>query len=187
MRIIEGSVDEIVEYQSRTGALSETVGVAAPDELPNGNEPTPARTVSTGSWSTEDEFYIKQFIYSRATEPETTARVLRYVNSVADLGTTIGPGVSERSEDGLTDYLMIHDDGPKYFGAVAYVKPGNGGLSLRLRPEHIEQYMTNDRVKKRDVAESQKYAINCPLTDDDAVDLAIKLTERALELVRAKE
>src|SRR4051794_28264463 len=187
MRIIEGNVDEIVEYQRRTGSLSETAGESVPDELPNGIEPTPARTVSTGSWSNEDEFYIKQFIYSRATDPETTARVLRYVNHVAELGTTIGPGESERSDDGLTDYLMIHDDGPKYFGAVAYVKPGNGGLSLRLRPEHVEEHLTNDRVKKRDVAESQKYAINCPLADDEAVDLAIKLTERALELVRTKE
>jgi hypothetical protein len=186
MKIIEGTVEEIVEYQSRTSGLPQLAAVGQ-DEVPNGNDPTAARTVSTGSWSPEDEFYIKQFIYGRATEAGTTARVLRYVNSVADLGTTVAPGVSERSYDGLTDYLMIHDDGPKYYGAVAYVKPGNGGLTLRLRPQHVEKHLAAGRVKKRDVVDSQRYAINCPLNDESAVDLAVELTQQALALVRAKE
>jgi hypothetical protein len=112
--------------------------------------------------------------------------VLKFIYRSADLGTIVESGASERSKDGLTDYLMVRDDGPRRFGAVAYVKPSNGGLTLRLRPEDVND-ITNERIKPRDVAASQKYAINCPLVDEAAIDLAIELTQRALELVRTKE
>ncbi len=41
------------------------------------------------------------------------------------------------TKDGLTDYLMIRDDGVRRYGAVAYVKPANGELTLRLTKEDV--------------------------------------------------
>jgi len=75
--------------------------------------------------------------------------------------------------------------GPKKFGAVVYVKPGNGGLTLRLRPDDVDD-LDDKRIRLRNVAPTQPYAVNCPLNDNEAVDLAVDLTERALRKVRGR-
>jgi hypothetical protein len=186
MRLIEGTVDEVVEYQQRISATGNDVvtdvGTPAADVIPEGHDPAEARTASGDSWTDDDEFFIKQFIYGRATDGPTAERVLRYLHLVADMGTAIATGKSERTKDGLTDYLMVRDEEPRRFGAVAYVMP-SGRLTLRLRPEDVSD-LTDERIKPRDVKASQKYAINCPLVDDKALDLAVTLTERALNMVR---
>ncbi len=187
MRIIEGSVDEVVEYQQRTGAVggpaASAAGADSAEAIPEGNDPAAARAASGEQWSQEDEFFIKQFVYGRATDGASAERVLQYLQRVADFGTTVEAGESERTKDGLTDYLMVRDAGPRRFGAVVYVRPSNAGLTLRLRPGDVAD-LEDERIRPRDVKSSQMYAINCPLVDDKAVELAATLTERALKMVR---
>ena len=79
--------------------------------------------------------------------------------------------------------LMVRDAGARRFGAVAYVRPANSGLTLRLRADDVAD-IDSDRIHLREVKKTQKYAVNCPLHDAAAVDLAVQLTERALKLVR---
>ncbi|MEU4396623.1 hypothetical protein [Kribbella sp. NPDC023855] len=183
VRIIEGTVDEVVEYERRIRGEGEATVVSATDVLPDGNDPQPARAAGGGNWAGEDDFFFKQFIYTRAAEGPVAERILDFLQRVVELGTVVEAGESQRSKDGLTDYLMVRDAGPRRFGAVVYVRPSNGGLTVRLRPEDVED-LDDERIKFRDVVESQKYAVNCPLIDDKAVDVALLLTERALQLVR---
>lgn len=179
MRIIEGTVEEIIEYQKQTGqALPGDDDTAAPE-----NEASPTVSASALDADNEDAFFIKQFVYTRAKDAGTANRVLGFLRRALELKTLIEVGESDRTQDGYTDYIMVRDDGPKKYGAVVYVKPGNGGLTLRLRPEDVED-LDDERIKLRNVAPTQKYAVNCPLRDKEAVDLALELTERALKKVR---
>jgi hypothetical protein len=63
LRIIEGTVDEIIEYEKRISQAPATAGdddeTAAPEK-----EATP--TVSTSALDSDDEdaFFIKQFVYT---------------------------------------------------------------------------------------------------------------------------
>lgn len=180
MRIIEGTVEEIVEYQRQTGQA-----VPGSDDETAAPEKEASPTVSTSALDADDEdaFFIKQFVYTRAKDGGTANRVLAFLRQALELKTLIEVGESDRTQDGYTDYIMVRDDGPKKYGAVVYVKPGNGGLTLRLRPEDVAD-IDDERVKLRNVAPTQKYAVNCPLNDNEAVDLALELTTRALKKVR---
>lgn len=181
MRIIEGTVDEIIEYQQRTNQsppAADDDETAAPEK-----EAPPTHSTSALDSDDDDAFYIKQFVYSRAKDGGMANRVISFLNRALALKTTISIGTSERSYDGYTDYVMVRDDGPKKFGAVVYVKPSNGGLTLRLVPADVADIDSN-RIKLRNVAPTQQYAVNCPLRDEQAVDLAVELTERALRKVR---
>lgn len=183
MRIIEGTVDEIIEYQRRNGVDPE------PGEDPHGvtltptQEPEPAVSTSTLGLDDEDSFTILQFVYTRARDAATTRRVLSFLGRVLEQDTLIEIGLSDRTHDGYTHYLMVRDDGPRRFGAVVRLKPANGGLTLRLFPEDVAD-VTDERAKLRRVAASDPYAVTCRLVDDEAVELALKLTSRALAKVR---
>lgn len=190
MKVVEGTVEEIVEYQQRlAGLVQGDQPEQEGEDVPAGKEPPAARAVAGGlddAADDEDAFFIRRFVYGRAMNAATARRVLSFLEQVAEKGTVVEVGESERTTDGLTDYLMVRDEGPRRFGAVAYVKPGNSGLTLRLRPEDVAD-VVDERVKERNVAATQKYAINCPLADDQAVDMAVQLTERALAKVRSAE
>ncbi|MGY3518172.1 hypothetical protein ACVMYR_17930 [Micromonospora sp. PTRAS2] len=181
MRIIEGTVDEIVEYQRRTSADVDSVD----DSTGAAPEQEPEAAVSTSALGSDDvdSFAILQFVYAWAHDGATTRRVLTYLRQALEQDTLIEIGRSDRSDDGYTDYLMVRDDAPRRFGAVVYVKPSNGGLTLRLRPEDVAD-INDERVKLRRVAASQQYAVTCRLVDDEAVELALMLTGRALAKVR---
>jgi hypothetical protein len=179
MRIIEGSVDEIIEYQQRTGQRS---GRDADEDLPD--------DVATGQGEVVDDpedeegrFAIQRLIYSRARDGRTTKRVLDYLDQAWDLDVIVEIGESERTRDGNSDYLMIRDSGPRRFGAVAYVHPASGRLELRLQPEDVADF-EDPHIKRRNVREGHQYVITCHLVDDQAVDVAVELTKRALEKVR---
>lgn len=181
MRIIEGSVDEIIEYEKRR-AHNEPGGddeTAAPEK-----EASPTVSASALDSDDEDAFLIKQFVYTRAKDGGIANRVLSFLRQASELNTLIEMGESSHSHDGYTNYIMVRDDGPKKYGAVVYVKPGNGGLTLRLRPGDVAD-LDDERIKLRKVAPTQKYAVNCPLNDDEAVELALMLTKRALGKVRS--
>ena len=182
MKIIEGTVQEIVEYQKLTGTQSGTENEQLPGES-GGGEPSPARSVSQFSGEDEDSYFVRQFVYSRAPSADVCRRVLEYLERVLDLGTYIEVGTSQNSKDGYNNYLMIRDEGKQRYGEAVYVKRHNGGLTVRLRPEDVED-LTDGHIFERDVVATQQYAINCPLIDDAAVDVALELTKRALSKVR---
>lgn len=183
MRVIEGTVDEIVEYQRLLGSVPTSMDALA---VANGEapaeEPPPAKR-ATALGDDPDGFFVKQFVYKRAHDGASARRVLEFLERSLALGTVVEVGESERSNDGYTPYLMVRDAGPRRFGAVAYVSPSNAGLTLRLRPEDVED-MADEHVKGRKVAERQPYAVICPLRDDEAVEVAVRLVDRALAKVR---
>lgn len=183
MRIIEGTVEEIVKYQqltqSNVGAGAPTPDIGGVPEA--GTESAPARSVRM--LEGDDGEYIRQYVSARAMTEQGRDRVLQFLERVLELGTSIEPGTSQNAEDGLGPYLMIRDDGPQRFGAVVYVKPHNLGLTVRLRPEDVAD-LSDPHIQPRDVVASQQYALNCPLVDDAAVDVALALAERALAKVR---
>ncbi|MFB8209250.1 hypothetical protein [Streptomyces sp. NPDC056010] len=78
---------------------------------------------------------------------------------------------------------MIRDDGVRRYGAVAHVKPANGGLTLRLTKEDVAD-VDPVHVKLRDVRPGHQYVVNCPLRDAETVRFAVDLTIRALRKVR---
>jgi len=62
------------------------------------------------------------------------------------------------------------------------VSAKNAGLTLRLTRDDVSDVA--DRVKFRNVQPRNGYQVNCPVTTPDAIDLAVKLTQRALDKVR---
>ncbi|PZT72940.1 hypothetical protein DNK56_03890 [Streptomyces sp. AC1-42W] len=81
---------------------------------------------------------------------------------------------------------MIRDDGVRRYGAAAYVKPANGGLTLRLTKEDVAD-ADPVRIKLRDVRPGHQYVVNCPLRDTETVRFAVDLTIRALRKVRGTD
>lgn len=182
MRIIEGTVDEIIEYQRRNGTDPET-GEDPNEAAAPAQEPEPAVSTSALGLDDEESFTTLQFVYTRARDAATTRRVLTFLGRVLEQDTLIELGLSDRTHDGYTHYLMVRDNGPRRFGAVVYLKPANGGLTLRLLPEDVAD-IADERVKLRKVAPTHQYAVTCRLVDDEAVELALTLTGRALAKVR---
>jgi hypothetical protein len=80
---------------------------------------------------------------------------------------------------------MVRNAGKQLYGAVAHVKATNGGLTLRLTREDVADLHDRDHIQPRQVKSGQKYAINCPLRDQEALQLAVELTRRALTKVRS--
>ncbi|MFF3639476.1 hypothetical protein [Streptomyces sp. NPDC002250] len=191
MRIIEGSPQEIVEYERLAGVTTEAVSTedsaASPDE-----ETEPARETAapdgSASLQPEDHVALMKFVYGRAGKNDVrtflTERFLMRLLDEEDV--VVAFGRSSKTSDGLADYLMIRDDGPQRYGAVAYLRPSNGGMTVRLGPDDIEHLGEehNPRIQYRNVAPSDPYKINCPLADEDALELALKLLRAALDIVR---
>jgi hypothetical protein len=131
----------------------------------------------------EEAFQILKHIYGRGTSGATTYRVREFLRRVEGLGTTIAIGRSRRTLDGRSDYVMVRAAGKRLFGAVAYVFPANGALNLRLRAGDLGG-LSNPRIIARDRRATDAYGIDCPLVDNEAVDIAVDLTKRALDKIR---
>ncbi|MFD3410572.1 hypothetical protein [Streptomyces cyaneofuscatus] len=167
MRILEGTPEEIAKFLRLTGEGND-------DETP---ETADVLASSTGMSGMDVAIFIDQ----RGRTPEGKERVKQYLDQLG--GVEIVTGQSARTKDGQTDYLMVRDDGKRRFGAVAYVKPANSGLTLRLTREDVADLAT-DYIQFRDVKAGHQYVVNCPLTSDEAVKWAVQLTHRALAKVR---
>ena len=186
MRIIEGTVEEIVEYRRRMGEAPHDVDEGADEEPSEGGVNAPVVKKAGEGDDAEAWSEVEQHVYTRARTASTKALVMDYLERVRELGTIAEIGESQRTRDGLANYVMVRDDGPRRFGAVAYVKPANGGLTLRLRADEVEDVLADDKiVRLRQTREGHQYAVNCPLRSAEAVSMAVKLTERALEKVRS--
>ncbi|MEV0750485.1 hypothetical protein AB0I75_35665 [Streptomyces sp. NPDC050273] len=164
MRYLEGTPAEIAEFLRLTGkdTEDETAEVLASSPSMEGLE-------------------VEVFIEERGRTAEGKQRVRDYLHQLA--GLEIVTGQSVRTKDGQTDYLMVRDTGKRRYGAIAYVKPANSGLTLRLTREDVAD-LTTDCIQFRDVKEGHKYVVNVPLTSDEAVKWAVQLTYRALSKVR---
>lgn len=196
MRIIDGTPQEIVEYERLAGLVSQTPPAA--DTLPSpdeGVETEGADETATLSGaaplSAADHVALMKFIYGRAGKnPERTVHTERFIKRLLEQEkVVVAFGRSAKTIDGLADYLMIRDNGPQRYGAVAYLRPSNGGLTVRLGPEDLERLgldAQDTRVQPRNVAPSDPYKINCPLQDPGAADLAFTLVRAALDIVRSE-
>ncbi|GLW73750.1 hypothetical protein Kpho02_60480 [Kitasatospora phosalacinea] len=172
MRLLQGTPEEIAAFLKLMGEetepFEEAVAGAAADAAA---EPT--------TWAG-----IEALVRGRARTEEIAERVLAYLKGVLEIGgVEIEAGTSERTRDGLSNYVMVRDAGKRRYGAVAYVNAINAGLTLRLTPHDVAD--TDDpRIELRDVKDGHKYAVNCPLRDEETIDLALQLTRRALAKVR---
>ncbi|MFF9251768.1 hypothetical protein [Streptomyces globisporus] len=174
LRILNGTPEEIAEFLRLTSGGTESDHAEAD---------AGAGDVLASSTSMES-MEAAAFIHERGRTAEGKARVQRYIDQIYELGgVEIVTGRSIRTKDGQTDYLMVRDGGVRRFGAVAYVKPANSGLTLRLTREDVADLST-DCIQFREVKEGHKYVVNCPLTSDEAVEWATQLTLRALKKVR---
>lgn len=54
---------------------------------------------------------------------------------------------------------------------------------MRLTKDDVTD-ITDHHVKLRKVNPRNRYQINCPVVESDAIDLAVKLTQRAVDKVR---
>lgn len=171
VQVLTGTPAEIAEFLRLTE--SDKADSEAADVLVSGSAMSSAE--------------VAAFVEERGRGVDTNARVLDYVERVRALGSVeIVTGTSARTKDGLTDYLMIRDDGVRRYGAVAYVKPANGGLTLRLTKEDVAD-VDPVRIKLRDVRPGHQYVVNCPLRDGETVRFAVDLTIRALAKVRRSD
>ncbi|MFJ2170311.1 hypothetical protein [Streptomyces griseofuscus] len=194
MRIMDGTPQEIVEYERLVGLVSQTPAAADMFSSPNeGVETQEADETATLSGavplSAADHVALMKFIYGRAGKhPERTIQTERFIKRLLEQEeVVVAFGRSTKTIDGLADYLMIRDDGPQRFGAVAYLRPSNGGLTVRLSPDDLEGLgleAQDPRIQPRNVAPSDPYKINCPLRDPEAADLAFTLVQAALDIVR---
>ncbi|MGV9503867.1 hypothetical protein ACWDQ0_36975 [Streptomyces sp. NPDC003642] len=190
MRIIEGSPQEIVEYERLAEAGFPTApavdAASSHEETETGTEA--ATLSSSASLTPEDHVALMKFIYGRAGKNHVrTVLTEQFIKRLLDEeDVVVAFGRSSKTFDGLADYLMIRDDGPQRYGAVAYLRPSNGGMTVRLGPDDLERLGEGDnpRVQHRNVTDSDPYKINCPLADEDAFDLALRLVRAALEAVR---
>ncbi|MFB7948957.1 hypothetical protein ACFC6L_29040 [Kitasatospora phosalacinea] len=173
MRLLQGTPEEIASFLKLMGEegaepFDDAVAGAAADAVA---EPT--------TWPG-----IEALVRGRARSEEIAERVLAYLKGVLEIGgVEIEAGTSERTRDGLSDYVMVRDAGLRRFGAVAYVKAINAGLTLRLVPQDVAD-VDDPRIELRDVKAGHKYVVNCPLRDEETLDLALQLTRRALAKVR---
>jgi hypothetical protein len=182
--IIEGSPEELAEYEAQTGVIGQSHTLAS---APEDEDPLPAGDgLTIGQADFENEMMLRSFIFSRARTPVIGGHVETYIRRALDLGgTEIEIGTSQSSRDGHADYLLVYNAGPRRYGAVAYVNAKNAGLTLRLTKEDVAD-TASPGIKFRDVQSGNGYQINCPVTSPDAIDLAIKLTQQALDKIRGR-
>jgi hypothetical protein len=180
--IIEGSPEELAEYEAQTGVIGQAHAAAS---TPGDEDPLPAgdgQPISQADF--ENEMTLRSFIFSRARTPVIGGRVETYIRRVLDLGGTEAEiGTSQSSKDGHADYLLVYNAGPRRYGAVAYVNAKNAGLTLRLTKEDVSD-ATSRGIKFRDVQSGNGYQVNCPVATPEAIDLAIELTQQALDKIR---
>jgi len=181
--IIEGSPEELAEYEAQTGVIGQAHPVSKAPEPVEETVPT-GDGQAIGGAGFEAEVMLRSFIFGRARTPVIGGHIEAYVRRVLDLdGAEVEIGTSKASQDGRADYLLVYDAGPRRYGAVAYVSAKNAGLTLRLTKDDVAG-VTGPGIKLRNVQPRNVYQVNCPVMTPDAIDLAVELTQRALETVR---
>ena len=175
---IDGSPEEIAAYERLMGVEG------AGDRLPQTSaQPPPARTAS-GLDGDSLPPEIRQYVIGRGRSAEMTQRGFLFLEGALEMGTSLEPGRSVRTRDGLQDYLMIRDARPSPFGAAAYLRPGNGRLDLRLRIEDLGDLINDRHVQEHLIDSQPEYQVICWLSDDEGVAISLELLKRALTKIR---
>ena len=166
---VEGTPDEIARLQELTGFLQATDGGGPP---PNG----------APSASTPLAQEVAAFIDIRAgAGPRPWIR--DFLNQAVMNGEVIASiGRARGAADGLGPYVMVHDKGPRVFGAVAYVRPATGTITFRLpaksaRPPHSYPVLSKT---------GHPYQVRMRLFSADSVGVGLELLQQALQEVRSK-
>jgi hypothetical protein len=179
MRLIDGTPREIAEFLRLTGSEEDTDAGAPAEAVLDAPDESVNQPDGELDWTE-----ITDMVRGRARSGEVAERVLDFLHGAVALGSVeIGPGESERTRDGRTDYIMVRDAGIRRFGAVAYVNAVNGGLTLRLTHEDVADF-DEPRISFREVRAGHQYVVNCPLRDKEAVHVALRLVQVALTKVR---
>jgi hypothetical protein len=167
--IIEGSPEELADYEARTGMI----GPAHSDTNVPEQAGDPLAAVDGKAISgTEDVAKFRSFISRRARGKEIGASVEEYIRQVLGLGMTVTTGTGRSNS--LYVYTSLHS----WYGALANVNTTNANLKFRLTKDDVAD-LTDPRIRPRDVQPSDQYQINCLVTEPEAIDLAVKLTQRA--------
>jgi hypothetical protein len=90
------------------------------------------------------------------------------------------PGKSEKTEDGLNDYVMVYRRGPKTIGSVAYVMPSRSRVLVRLPAEAAADH-PDAEVR----GNTGKYRVQYTVDDANGIDPAVELVMAALEYADA--
>jgi hypothetical protein len=168
--IIEGSPEELADYEARTGVIGPAhSGANAPEQA---GDPLTARDgkAISGDEDAVDEF--RPFISGRARGTEIAARVEDYIRQVRGLGMTVKTGARR------SDSLLVYTSPRSWYGALTNVDAKNASLTFRLTSDDVAD-LTDPRIRRRNVQPGNEYQINCLLTTPEAIDLAVKLTQRA--------
>jgi len=176
---MEGDPAEIAAYMKLMGSA------LGPAEGDDEDEITTTGDVQLGGELGEaDRGWLKQFVWSRGRDPERTQLIEDYlIRVISEEDVTVEVGTSTQTASGESNYLMVHNDGPRRFGAVTYVNPRSGKLNFRLLEDDIDD--VRDRVEVRKIVKGQHhYRINLVLETEDDIELALLLTKRALVKVR---
>jgi hypothetical protein len=172
--IIEGSPEELADYEARTGVIGLThIGGNAPDQAGDPLAAVDGQAISGG----DDVAKFRSFISGRARGAEIAAGVENYIRQVLDLGMTVKPG------RGRSDSLLVYTSPRSWYGALANVNTTNASLVFRLTKDDVVD-LTDPGIRLRNVQPSDEYQINCLATTPEAIDLAVKLTQRARDKAR---
>lgn len=172
---VEGTPEELTSSQQLLEILKGTSDVARAGATDEVEEDTPP-----SYWQIVPE-HVKAFVLSKTPDLQRQALVIRFIGEVMQWGDTeVEIGTSRNTPDRLADYLMLRHSGPRRFGAFAYVKPRNGGVTLRLGRSDAE---TSPFGRARRVKPGTGYEVTCPLRSKDAVDEALRLARLALDRV----
>lgn len=106
------------------------------------------------------------------------ARVERVMEHLLALpGVHVLRGRSKKRPDGRTSYARFHREHNRV-GAFAYLKPGVMALDLRL-PEKAAARAEHARARR--VGRKHAYQVRAPLTNEAAVEEALRLAEAAYD------
>jgi hypothetical protein len=172
----EGTADEIRELPELRELLQSVsrTAVVVDDEYEPGLPVSPA---PPGQVPTE----VQDFISVRAGNVIRAEATSRFVRKVLGWGTTTAElGTSKTTSDGLNNYLMLYNKGPRRFGAFAYVLPGQARVMFRLEARDADGFAC---AAIRNVKPGTGYVVTVTLDSDAAHADALELAKIAYERV----
>jgi hypothetical protein len=162
MTIIEGSPEELAEYQARSGGDIEKLTAEAYEEA----------------------MTIRSHIFRKARTPVTGGLVDSYVTRMRILGGIVPVrGTSHQHEDGYGPNVLLYAEGPRSLGAAADAHPEKGTVDFRLSPDDVGD-IDDPAMKVYPNRKLSLLPVSCRLASPEDVELAVSLTQRALDKVR---
>lgn len=169
--IAEGSPSELAQFARESDlAIQSTITIES-----DGPAQSPA------SHSELEPPWLEDFLTTRAGKGSTESALARlFVRKVLELGTVdVKRGKSTRSGDGFGAYVQVRKLGKQHVGALAYMSPSSRRCDFRLRRDAVEGYDYAEVINPRS---ERLYNVRVYLTSEDAVDEAVELVKKALDV-----